>query len=179
MQTVIFWSLALKNGLIVGFVSHRLIEINAVNYCKPFLCVVLLVLINACASTRGPVVIRDSVDQSQTTTVTGKTVGGDSSQPQKTAPVVPDAPRTSLPLVEKLIASANQYYQQQRYEQAIEQAERGLRVDRKESRLYLVLAKAYEGQGNKEQARYFARQGLRYAEKGSATQRGLSRLIWQ
>lgn len=49
------------------------------------------------------------------------------------------------------------------YDGAIELAERGLRINRYAPGLYLLLAQAYEGLGEREQARNFARLGLRYA----------------
>ena len=123
--------------------------------------VLYTLLLNACASSTGPVTIRDSnglrVDASQ----------GDGAEQQRALaqPVLPSAPATPLPIVEKLVQQAQQQVAAYQYQRAIHTSERGLRINRKEARLYLVLAKAYRGLSNKRQSVYFAKQGLRYADR--------------
>lgn len=46
---------------------------------------------------------------------------------------------------------------------AVQLAERGLRIDRHNARLYLLLARCYAELGNGERSRQFASQGLSYA----------------
>ena len=73
--------------------------------------------------------------------------------------------KRTLPLVEQLILQANMALDKNQYEQAISLAERGLRVDRREPRFYLVLAEAYDLLNKAQQANFFAQQGLRYTGK--------------
>ncbi len=126
------------------------------------------VILSACSSTGGPVVIRDSQESSfPTPTPTVEERTDENPQVVIAQPVVPDRQQKTLPLVEKLVAQANQQIANRNYDQAINLSERGLRINRKESRLYLALAKAYRGLSNKQQSVYFAKQGLRYAPKDS------------
>ena len=83
-------------------------------------------------------------------------------------PVVPDRRLKSIPLIEQLVGQSSQALSDQRYTQAINLAERGLRIDRKEARFYLVLARSYRGLNNNKQSVYFAKQGLRYASKNTS-----------
>ncbi|MFT7223213.1 MAG: hypothetical protein ACI82Z_000746 [Cellvibrionaceae bacterium] len=124
---------------------------------------IALGLLSACSSTMGPV----SVSDREILPVQTQGPSRDSLVIAKVLPVVPDKEGKTLPLVEKLIDQANSALGGQQLNRAIEIAERGLRVDRKEDRLYLVLAQAYGLQNNLRQARHFAQQGLRYAEPNS------------
>lgn len=139
-------------------------------------------LLTACASTTGPVTIRDGasspwVTSSEKPPVTSTT--NQSAEENRLAlvrPVTPSQRAQPLPLVERLLAQASQQLSQRSYSQAINTAERGLRIDRKESRFYLVLAESYQQLGNRKQAVYFANQGLRYADVKDSTYRRLQSL---
>ncbi|BFM05731.1 tetratricopeptide repeat protein [Halioxenophilus aromaticivorans] len=77
------------------------------------------------------------------------------------------APSTAVPIEQQFIIAANQAQAQQDWSTAIEQAERGLRVNRRQPELYLILAQSYWQLGESAQASQFARQGLRYLGPGS------------
>jgi len=134
----------------------------------------LLFIVAGCSSTSGPVIIRES----STPAITTKDVGSvdAESRPATAQPVAPNRTKKIIPVVEKLISQSNRELINKQYEQAINFAERGLRIDRKEPRLYLVLSKAYKRDGNRQQSIYFAKQGLRYAEKNNSDYQELSAL---
>lgn len=67
--------------------------------------------------------------------------------------------------LQTLLLQARQELRQQQWWQAIEVAERGLRINRRESRFYAVLAAAYTGLGNSDRAHEFARQGWRHCHE--------------
>lgn len=77
-------------------------------------------------------------------------------------PAVEVAPRTDLAL-NQLLAEARRNLAAANWQAATVNAERGLRIDRREPELYLVLAKAYVGLAEPQRALEFVRQGLRYA----------------
>jgi Flp pilus assembly protein TadD len=136
--------------------------------------VMLLLVVAACSSTTGPVVIRESSSHVMTSKDDGS-VGVDSKS-ARLQPVAPNRTLATIPVVEKLIVQSNFEARNKNYEQAINLAERGLRINRKEPRLYLALSKACKGGGNRQQSVYFARQGLRYAKRGSDVYRSLTAL---
>lgn len=74
---------------------------------------------------------------------------------------------TSVAIEQQFLLAANQAQQQQNWSGAIEQAERGLRVNRRQPELYLILAQSYWQLGKQSLASQFARQGLRYLGRGS------------
>lgn len=65
----------------------------------------------------------------------------------------------------QLIADAQRQYQLNDWSAAIATAERGLRVDRRDVRLYLLIAKSYRALGDIDLSKQFAEQGLRYVSK--------------
>lgn len=71
------------------------------------------------------------------------------------------------PAVDGLIEQAGLAYQSGDYQGAIANAERGLRIDRREPALYLLLARSYMELAQPRQADEFARQGLRYTTPGT------------
>jgi Tfp pilus assembly protein PilF len=71
------------------------------------------------------------------------------------------------PAVDGLIEQAGMAYQAGDYHGAIASAERGLRIDRREPALYLLLAQSYLELARPRQADEFARQGLRYTAPGT------------
>lgn len=124
----------------------------------------------ACSSPTGPVNIRDTNPSSQLNDNEGLNIA-------RLQPVVPDKQeQSSIPIVKQFIDRANDALASGQADRAIEFAERGLRIDRKESRLYLVLAEAYRSKANNKQSRYFAKQGLRYAKRSGSTYRKLLHL---
>lgn len=78
--------------------------------------------------------------------------------------------------VARVLARAEQQLAQGQYSAAIDTAERGLRLDRYAADLYRVLAQAYAGMGGLEQARNFARLGLRYVGSNTALRNQLELL---
>jgi hypothetical protein len=82
-------------------------------------------------------------------------------------PVAPDVKTTTAPIIDRLAEQALRQYKDNDYKKAINTAERGLRINRKEARFYLTLTKAYRSLNNNKQAIFFAQQGLRYAQKNS------------
>lgn len=71
------------------------------------------------------------------------------------------------PAVDGLIEQAGLAYQTGDFQGAIASAERGLRIDRREPALYLLLARSYLELAQPRQADEFARQGLRYTAPGT------------
>lgn len=81
----------------------------------------------------------------------------------------PEGPQvdTRAAAVVSLIDQSRLAYEQGDYMGAIATAERGLRIDRREPELYLVLAQSYLDLAQMEQARQFAEQGLRHSPPDS------------
>lgn len=82
------------------------------------------------------------------------------SPPMDEEPAV-EAPRSDF-AVNQLLNDARRHLSAGNWEAAGVSAERGLRIDRREPELYLVLAKAYVGLSEPQRALEFVRQGLRY-----------------
>ena len=126
-----------------------------------FFCLLISMVFIGCSSSTGPVDIRDMATPPEATTTDGEQVA-------MVQPVRPEIKASQVPLVERLIDQSNQSLANNNFDQAINLAEKGLRIDRKEPRLYLVLAKTYTAKGNRQQAIYFAQQGLLYTGKRQA-----------
>lgn len=137
--------------------------------------VTVVVTLAACTRSTGPAVIRDAVPPGagQKTARQPESTGESVAMLQ---PPVPGQQPAAIPLVEQLIRRANQELDNHNFERAIADAEHGLRINRREPRLYLVLAKAYEQLANQKQSTHFARQGLRYAARDSDSYRSLEAL---
>ncbi len=137
-------------------------------YARAHLIITLVsLLLASCVSTTGPVTIRDSSGE-PTYRESQRNENGRGGQADIAvlSPVRPDAKKTVVPIIDKLVSQADRQVVAADYKKAINTAERGLRINRKEPRLYLALAKAYRGLQNPRQSSYFAKQGLRYAKKG-------------
>lgn len=79
--------------------------------------------------------------------------------------------------VSSLIQAARNAYQMGDYSGAIASAERGLRIDRREPELYLLLAQSYLAQARPDQAEQFARQGLRHSGSDTWVSQALKTLL--
>ena len=96
---------------------------------------------------------------------------------EETPPPEEPLQASSTAAVVALIGQARQAYEQGQYQNSIAQAERGLRIDRRESEFYLLLAQSYQRLGQDDRTRQFARQGLRYAPPDSPNHRALQNLL--
>lgn len=89
--------------------------------------------------------------------------------PREEAEAAPPQPPQGADLaVNQLLTDARRHLVAQNWEAASASAERGLRIDRREPELYLVLARAYLGLADPHRALEFVRQGLRYANNDSS-----------
>gem|GEM_PF-1524735 len=77
-----------------------------------------------------------------------------------------------------LLQQAYEQYDHDRWQQAVQLAERGLRIDRYNAHWHLLLAKCYTHLGDDERAQEFVSQGLAYAPSGKTSLRkGLQALM--
>jgi len=77
-----------------------------------------------------------------------------------------------------LLRQAYEQFDHDRWQQAVQLAERGLRIDRYNAHWHLLLAKCYTRLGDDERAQEFVSQGLAYAPSGKTSLRkGLRALI--
>jgi len=77
-----------------------------------------------------------------------------------------------------LLRQAYEQYDHDRWQQAVQLAERGLRIDRYNAQWHLLLAKCYTRLGDGNRAQEFASQGLAYAPSGKTSLRkGLQALM--
>ncbi|MCW8196212.1 hypothetical protein F6455_15570 [Proteobacteria bacterium 005FR1] len=79
--------------------------------------------------------------------------------------------------VDRLLEESRSQLAARDWQAAIASAERGLRINRREAELYLLIAEAYRGLGNGDRSVQFARQGLRHAAEGSRTAKALHNLV--
>ena len=140
--------------------------------------VIPLVIVAACTS--GPVPVRDITSQSseQLAVQSGQPSIPASSAPE-IAPSIVQPDLEPVPLNDTLKQQAEQSLQQQRWQQAILFAERGLRVNRKEPFFYWVLSTAYQQLSEIQKSIDFARQGLRYITDDKGLERQLTSLATQ
>ena len=140
--------------------------------------VIPLVIVAACTS--GPVPVRDITSQSseQLAVQSGQPSIPASSAPE-IAPSIVQPDLEPVPLNDTLKQHAEQSLQQQRWQQAILFAERGLRVNRKEPFFYWVLSTAYQQLSEIQKSIDFARQGLRYIADDKRLERQLTSLATQ
>jgi len=135
---------------------------------------IFLIVLTACTSTSGPVVIRES--SAPIATKKDDNAVDTENKQAMVQPVAPDRSANRIPALEKLLAHSNIEIVNRNYDKAISLAERGLRISRKDPRLYLALSKAHKGEGNRQQSVYFAKQGLRYSERESDVSQALKQL---
>ncbi len=94
--------------------------------------------------------------------------------------VIPASPPDSPSLkasVSTLLKRIEASYSRGQWSLAIAEAERGLRMARRQPELYFWLARSHWRLGHGEDARHFIRLGLRYTEDDSAVERRLLRLL--
>lgn len=96
--------------------------------------------------------------------------------PAEEAPSTAPQPPAVNPAVISLGNQARGQYNARNYQGAIATAERGLRIDRRASELYLVLAQSYLQLAMPQQAEQFVQQGLRFAQSGSSVAESLMRV---
>lgn len=82
---------------------------------------------------------------------------------EEVEPDVVEVPQSSDLALNQLLTEARRHLAAENWEAASASAERGLRINRREPELYLVLARAYIGMADPRRALEFVRQGLRYA----------------
>ncbi len=153
----------------------------------------ILTLLVACANNTGPVVIRDVMNTEKSPEVSAQESGTVSSVSKsetvgtynqesraKAQPVAPTQKKlvTQSPLKQQLLSNAEKKLAENKPQQAIILAERGLRIDRQDADFYWVLSSAYKQLEDIAQSSYFAQQGLRYTEAGSERYRSLYRLAY-
>ncbi len=104
--------------------------------------------------------------------------GGRSESKVPTADQESDStPERGSSAVSSLIQAARKAYQNGDYSGAIASSERGLRIDRREPELYLLLAQSYLALARPAQAEQFARQGLRHSGSDTLVSRTLQNLL--
>jgi Tfp pilus assembly protein PilF len=79
--------------------------------------------------------------------------------------------------VDRLLEESRRQLVLRDWHAAIASAERGLRIDRREAELYLMIAEGYRGLGDDDRSVQFARQGLRHAKQGSRIADALHNLV--
>lgn len=82
-------------------------------------------------------------------------------------------PEPGMAAIQSLVHQARLEYGEGDYQGAIAAAERGLRIDRREPELYLLLAQSYLALARPQQADEFARQGLRFSSPDSVLHQAL------
>ncbi|MGS2718172.1 tetratricopeptide repeat protein [Eionea flava] len=153
----------------------------------------VVVLLTACASSPNEVVIRDAAGTIPSPTSSPKervlsssshaenksTRNAEKATPENSVSIVRSVNEQSVsPLQKKLRLSAQKHLAAGESEEAIRLAEKGLRIDRKDTQFYVVLARAYQQLNDTNQSAYFAQQGLRYAKKGSEDYKVLNQLAF-
>ncbi|MGQ9425387.1 tetratricopeptide repeat protein [Gilvimarinus sp. F26214L] len=83
-------------------------------------------------------------------------------QPEVSRPGSPAPSAAPVQALNRMLEDARTLVAAGDWQGAIVNAERGLRIDRREPELYLLLATSYRGLAQLDRARQFARQGLRY-----------------
>jgi hypothetical protein len=76
--------------------------------------------------------------------------------------------------INELLTQSARWISAKDWWQAIEVAERGLRLDRREPKFFAILAKSYNALGEQGRAADFAQQGLRFCEPNSLIFKELS-----
>lgn len=104
---------------------------------------------------------------SESPSVPGEVQGAQTAPAPQSQTSPATAAPTTLTAQAQFIKTAKAAQQAQDWSGAIEQAERGLRIDRRQPQLYLILAQSYWQLGKSALASQFARQGLRYLGQGS------------
>ncbi len=98
-------------------------------------------------------------------------------EPQVTEDNSASPPERGARAVSSLIQTARNAYQTGDYSSAIVSSERGLRIDRREPELYLILAQSYLALARPAQAEQFARQGMRHSGSDTWVSQALEALL--
>lgn len=95
----------------------------------------------------------------------------------RSRPSTPESPPVQA--LSQMLQDSRAQLDARNWQAAIVSAERGLRINRREPELYLLLAKSYWGLADMDRARQFARQGLRYInDPGTPIAMGLNDLLF-
>ncbi len=110
-----------------------------------------------------PVAVENITTRPDVATGTNVEPAGGAQGVRHPGPVEPGTNKPSA--ASDLIArEAEQQFKLGHWSQTVQLAERGLRIDRHNAHLYLLLAKTYAELGNGERSAQFARQGLSYTD---------------
>lgn len=175
---------------IVGKIINM--QYSNVKKCHRFLVAVVVVLLAACASSPNEVIVRDAAGTIPSPSPVKESVTSSSSHAQNKSAANAEKTlsgngvsiagsvdeREISPLQQKLRLSAQKRLAAGESEEAILLAEKGLRIDRRDTQFYVVLARAYQQLNDASQSAYFAQQGLRYAKKGSEDYKVLNQLAF-
>ena len=159
-------------------VLKRMVLKISVRLFAPLFITVASFIMMACTS--GPVPVRDIAvpPNSQPAVQPGQSAVSPSDVLEMAPSIVQPDP-APLPLNDNLKQQAEQSLQQQRWQQAILVAERGLRINRKDPFFYWVLSTAYRQLSEIQKSIDFARQGLRYIVDDKVLKRELTSLATQ
>ena len=124
--------------------------------------VVAVLLVTACVTTSTQTTTGNQTEALETVPVVTNPAPVSTSRP--VTPVAKSQPKKAMPAVSNMMRQCRQSVSQGRWQNAIANAERGLRIDRREPYFYWTLAGSYQQLGNMPQARNFANQGLRYVK---------------
>jgi hypothetical protein len=182
----------MRSKLVVNSVIRCVGMVCGLRYKKIVLTLSVALLLAACGTSPQEVVIRDVTDPSHAGAskkmeTVNKSYNIEKQEKKKAItresiaseiqPVYSASARQQSPLKDKILLSAQNKLAANNPQGAIVLAEKGLRIDRKDSQFYIVLADAYARVDNKKQSSYFAQQGLRYAQKNSQEYRALQRWL--
>lgn len=140
------------------------------------------VFCTACTSTPSPVVELEAPVESRDNTAANNVVASNNGwRLTEPAPSSEQKVQThsSASAVTSLVNQARDEYTHKNYSRAIALAERGLRINRRNPQLYLILAESYWQQLLPVQAKQFAQKGLRYSRKDSEVYGLLSSVLGQ
>ena len=139
--------------------------------------VLLVLALSGCSTYQQPAVIEESegsVDPGSAEVLIEEQTGPpEPPQILGQAADIPQRPVNSA--VEDLLRSGEELYDARDYDAAIAIAERALRIDRLNPRIYLLIAKSYWAKGAYGEASQTARQGLQYSAERSTVRGELER----
>ncbi len=136
----------------------------------------LSLLLSACSST--PVSVETAGHANQADERPGS-VSETVAPPARGLPQIskPSEQRETLSVSAQVYSGALQQLEQGRWHEAVETAERGLRIDRHNAQLYWVLSHCYAELGDPARSRGFAQQGLSYLGESDRALEGKLRVL--